>query len=512
MSIIAAFAVPHPPVIVPAVGHGREHGAQATISAYVEVARRIAKLAPDVIVLTSPHAEAYLDWFHIAGGAGARGSFARFGAAGDTYEVAYDEPFVQSLEERCSADGVPAGTAGERDPELDHGTLVPLHFIREAYRAAGAALPPLVRIGLSGLSPLVHYRLGQEIAATADALGRRAVFVASGDLSHKMTADGPYGFAQEGPVFDDEICRIFRTGDLGALLTFDPGMCERAAECGLRSFQIMAGALDRTPVSSELLSHEGTLGVGYGVAAIVPTGPAGSDADRAYGERYAAWHAARLASARRREGLYVRIARRALEGAVTCGKAVHPTRDLLVQLASVRRADAVKEGLAVSDPVAAANGGTTGSMKLSDAVEIDDVLSRRAGCFVSLKKDGQLRGCIGTVAPTRPNLAEEICANAVSAAQRDPRFPPVTKAELPELVYDVDVLSEPEPIADASALDPARYGVIVTADDGRRGLLLPALDGVDTVERQLEIAAKKGGIDLARDHVSLQRFEVVRHL
>jgi len=113
--------------------------------------------------------------------------------------------------------------------------------------------------------------------------------------------------------------------------------------------------------------------------------------------------------------------------------------------------------------------------------------------------------------PAHANLAEEICANAIAAAAHDPRFPSVTADELGDLVYDVDVLSEPEPIASEADLDPRRYGVIVSAHDGRRGLLLPDLEGVDTVSEQVGIAARKGGIDLTRDAYTLERFTVTRH-
>ena len=144
--------------------------------------------------------------------------------------------------------------------------------------------------------------------------------------------------------------------------------------------------------------------------------------------------------------------------------------------------------------------------------ELEDAAPKgAAGCFVSLKKDGELRGCIGTIAPTQDNLAEEICANAISAGRHDPRFPPVTAGEMDELVYDVDVLGAPEAVKSADQLDPERYGVIVSCADGRRGLLLPDLDGVDTVAEQLRIAAAKGHIDLKRDDCLLERFEVVRH-
>ena len=134
---------------------------------------------------------------------------------------------------------------------------------------------------------------------------------------------------------------------------------------------------------------------------------------------------------------------------------------------------------------------------------------RRAGAFVSLKKDGQLRGCIGTILPTRGTLAEEIMQNAISACSRDPRFSPVEEEELEDLIYSVDVLSEPERIFSPKELDVKRYGVIVESN-GKRGLLLPDLSGVDTVEQQLEIARQKGSIG-PREEVQLWRFEVVRH-
>ncbi|MDI6874622.1 AmmeMemoRadiSam system protein A [Candidatus Solincola sp.] len=140
---------------------------------------------------------------------------------------------------------------------------------------------------------------------------------------------------------------------------------------------------------------------------------------------------------------------------------------------------------------------------------LPEELRERAGAFVSLKKGGELRGCIGTFQPTRDNLAEEIVSNAISAATRDPRFPPVSPDELPDLDISVDVLSEPEPVEDISQLDPRRYGVIVQSG-GRLGLLLPDLEGVDTVEEQLDIARRKAGIG-GHEPIHIYRFTVRRH-
>lgn len=241
----------------------------------------------------------------------------------------------------------------------------------------------------------------------------------------------------------------------------------------------MAGALDRTAVSAELLSYEGPFGVGYGVAAFTPMSAVGADQERDFLEQYEDFHANRMADHKAREDLLVRLARLSIESYVRDGRRIDP-----------------------HDPNDVAPLGGPLPAKL---------YKTRAGCFVSLKEDGELRGCIGTILPTRASLAEEICANAISAATRDPRFSAVQPSELSELVYDVDVLTTPEPIESMDELDVRRYGVIVSTCDGRRGLLLPDLDGVDSVEDQVGIAARKGGIDLDHDDWSLERFKVARH-
>ena len=471
MPIIAAFALPHPPLIVPTVGHGREHEIQQTIDAYEKVALRIAELAPDTIVISSPHATLYSDYFQISPGRSARGNLAAFGAPRSRYQVTYDTALVGELCQICEREALSAGTDYEREPDLDHATMVPLHFIQAKYQDF-----KLVRIGLSGQSPAEHYRLGMAVQEAAATLGRRVVYVASGDLSHKLLEDGPYGFAPEGPVFDERITSSFAKADLLDILCMDHSLAERAAECGLRSFQIMAGALDGTPVTGELLSYEGPFGVGYGVAAFEPAGPEASDENRRLLPQYEHWRNDDLRKRRQGEDAYVRLARRSLEAFVREGVRIDPT-----------------------------------ALGLDESDLPKELLHTRAGCFVSLKVDGELRGCIGTISPVQKSLAHEICANAISAGTRDPRFMPVREDDLASLVYDVDVLGEPE-LCSRADLDPARFGVIVSTTDGRRGLLLPDLDGVDTVEQQIKIAAQKGGISTSHDTYQLERFQVVRHL
>lgn len=445
MPILGAFVVPHPPLIIPDVGRGGEKQIEKTIRSYEKVADEIARLKPDTIILSSPHALMYSDYFHISPGQGAEGDFSMFRAKNVRFEETYDEELVKEICRLADQDGFPAGIEGERtyrgDQKLDHGTMIPLYFIRQKYSDF-----KIIRLGLSGLSLKEHYRFGQMIREAVDTLNRRAVYVASGDLSHKLQTYGPYGFAPEGPQYDQRLMNIFEaisggSTDLKALLDFDESFLSEAAECGHRSFVMMAGALDGLSLDVQVLSHEDVTGVGYGIVTLLPK-PAGDP--------------------------YVRLARASLESWIREHK----------------------------------------KLSIPDWVP-EEMRTQKAGAFVSIHEHGDLRGCIGTILSTTDSVAEEIIQNAISASTRDPRFYPIRKDELPNLDISVDVLGSPEVIDSPSMLDVKRYGVIVSYGR-RRGLLLPDLDGVDTVEDQIDIARQKGGIR-STDPYTLERFEVIRH-
>jgi AmmeMemoRadiSam system protein A len=171
-----------------------------------------------------------------------------------------------------------------------------------------------------------------------------------------------------------------------------------------------------------------------------------------------------------------------------------PTLHPLVQLAKETIENYVRHGKIVQPPK-----------------ELTPEMEKRAGTFVSIHKHGMLRGCIGTIEPTQANVAQEVIQNAISSATRDPRFPPIGPEELADLDIKVDVLGESEPVDGLEELDPKRYGVIVqSARDWRKGLLLPDLEGVDTVEYQVDIARRKAGIRPG-EPIKLYRFEVVRY-
>lgn len=460
MGISAGFMVPHPPLIIPEVGRGEEKKIQKTIDAYHGAAEKIGRLQPETIVLLSPHQTMYADYFHISPGQGARGDFGQFGAGQISMEIPYDTEFVRVLCEAAEAAGIQAGTLGERQKKLDHGTMVPLYFVNQYWTGYR-----LVRIGLSGLSLAAHYRLGQCVREAAQTLGQNTVLIASGDLSHKLKEDGPYGYQEEGPAYDARIMDVMGRGAFGELLEFSEDFCEKAAECGHRSFTILAGAFDRTAIETEQLSYEGPFGVGYGICAYQPCG---HDGTRNFLEQYEEKERVRLLTRREQEDPYVRLARYTIEAFVGTGKCPE-----------------IPKGLP------------------------EELYNTRAGAFVSLKEDGRLRGCIGTIQAVRGSLAEEIMRNAVSACSEDPRFSPVEAWEVERLIISVDVLGEKEKVSSPEELDAARYGVIVTRG-ARRGLLLPNLEGVDTVEQQIAVAKQKAGIK-AYESVEMERFEVIRH-
>ena len=461
MPVLGAFMVPHPPMIIPSVGRGSEAQIRKTTEAYDAVAKEIAALQPETIVITSPHAVMYADYFSISSGKGAKGSFASFGAPQTAFEETYDTELVEEISLLADARDFPAGTLGNREKALDHGTMVPLWFIRRHY-----ADGKIVRIGLSGLSLADHYTLGTMIREAADRLNRRIVFVASGDLSHKLQEYGPYGYAPEGPAYDERIMDVCGRAAFDELFQFDESFCDKAAECGHRSFVIMAGALDGVSVEAKALSHEDITGVGYGICSFYP---GEEDSQRHFLASWLKEQRDKAAALQQTADAYVSLARMSLEYYVRTGRV----------------------------------------MKMP-AETPEEMKNRQAGAFVSVHEHGRLRGCIGTIFPTEPSLAEEIIQNAVSAAARDPRFSPVREEELPYLEISVDVLGTPEDIDSAEQLDVKKYGVIVSSGR-KKGLLLPDLDGVDSVEQQIQIASQKGGIRPG-EPVRLQRFEVIRHI
>lgn len=434
--MLSTYIMPHPPIARPEVGKGREKEIQNTLDAYRKASKMIAEDAPETIVVISPHSIVYSDAFYIAGGKRWKGNLAQFDAPNVSLDFENDLELADEVIKLSKEKRIPVVFDERGSTRPDHGSVVPLAFIAEAYKNF-----KVLRISPSFLSDSILVEMGSIIERAAAHLGRKITFLASGDLSHRLKEDGPYGFVKEGPVFDKQVTDIMKSCKFTEFQKFDPAFLEMAAQCGLPGFIMMSGALTNYKVTSEFLSYEGTFGVGYAVCAF------------------------------KIRDQYISLAQKSLEHYIKTGTKLELTEDEKREMP-------------------------------------DSMFSEKAGCFVSLKKYGDLRGCIGTIYPTQKSIAEEIINMAIQAGTRDPRFYAVKENELSDLVYDVDVLYPPEP-ATKDQLDVKKYGVIVSTKL-KRGLLLPNLEGVDTVDYQLAIACQKAGIRSGEDY-EIERFLVERH-
>ncbi|MDO8963229.1 MAG: AmmeMemoRadiSam system protein A [Coriobacteriia bacterium] len=459
---ILGVIAPHPPIMVPAVGRDRAAATEASARALRSAAGLLERFAPDTVVVISPHSPGFADAFMVSDEPTREGDLAQFGAPASRRSVPGDQALARAILDAAVEAGIPAvgrsSVHAGRNDELDHGVLVPMAFLDPDGRY------PTVDIAFSLLPASTHAEFGSLIRLAADRIGRRVAFVASGDCSHRLSRSAPAGFSPRAHLFDELLLAAVAAGDFAALAAIDEELREEAGECGWRSFVTMGGFLSGTDAAAKALVYEAPWGVGYLTAVFAPEGELAGLPDVATAGDPAG---AKGGSKGDAESELVTLARATVEQYI--------------------RGGSVPEAGPLRDPA----------------------LPLRAGAFVTLYENGELRGCIGTIAPTQPTLAAEIVHNAVQAATEDPRFPPVTEEELDSLDIKVDVLHEPEPIHLTADLDPAVYGVIVTSG-WKRGLLLPDLEGVDSVDAQLAIAMRKGGI-APGEHVSIQRFKVDRY-
>ena len=455
-SIVFSGIAPHPPIMVPEVGGESAVEVRGSIDGMAELTKRLIASGAETVVLISPHAPLEPYAFVAYEGPVLQGNFANFRAPAVRFKASLDEELLQAISEAAATEDYEVVGLGSGQ-NLDHGTAVPLYFLQR-----NGWTGRVVALGYSFLSNEDHLRFGGCIGTAINQTRRRAGLIASGDLSHRLKPDAPAGYNPHAYIFDNEVVDALRTNSPKRIINIDPDLRRTAGECGYRSMLIALGATEEQGWASAVIHYEAPFGVGYLVAQLTGKQPASQQhheqntvTDDLNGESVSAADLTHLARA-------------AVETYVLRGTQIDSSQ---------------------------ANA---------------ELLSTRAACFVSLKThDGQLRGCIGTIEPARNTLADEIIANAINAATRDPRFAPVSVGELSQLRYSVDVLSEPEPTTLAD-LDPAVYGVIVEDESGsHRGLLLPDLEGVDSVAKQVEIAARKAGIS-PETPIKVSRFRVSR--
>ena len=461
-SLVFAGIAPHPPIMVPEVGRDAIAEVRSSIEGMAELTRRIIDCQTETVILISPHAPLEASAFVAYDGPQLYGDFANFRAPTATAHAELDGELLDEITRSAATENLVVLKIRGRD--LDHGTAVPLYFLqRNGWHGK------VVALGYTFLSNEDHLRFGNCISSAVAQLGRRVAFVASGDLSHRLKRGAPAGYSPEAHLFDEEVVDAIRGGATDRIVNIDQDLRRTAGECGYRSMLVALGIIKDANKSTEVISYEAPFGVGYLVAQLINLTPKASD-------KIAGGKRPQLAPASDVEEFLSEPAERATDVHRPSGTA--------------RASDGIP-ALARRTIETFVNSGTI----IEASEELPAELNVRAGCFVSIKThNGDLRGCIGTIEPVKETLAQEIIANAVSAATLDPRFSPVRADELPNLKYSVDVLSPPE-LCTSADLDPSIFGVIVEDANGvLRGLLLPNLASVETAEQQIEIASRKAGI------------------
>ena len=421
--IVYGCITPHPPIMVPQIGKGREAEVSNSIEAMGRIGEDLAKAQPDTVCVVSPHGAGFPYAMGVVSAPSSRGTLARWGGPEIDYSFANDLDMAEAILDEATASDLPVRRIEDAEYPLDHGVMVPAYFLIDELRSR-----TLIPLSFSSLPLEEHFEFGRTVAKAAKKTGKRVAFLASGDLSHRLLPDAPAGYDPIGHEFDSRVKEAVASLDSDALVNMDSDLISKAGECGLRSIVMLMGALAEEEVESEVLSYEGPFGVGYLTASLRPKqkstvglGPS-----------------------------LVKLAREAVEQYVRDGSVA------------------------------------------AGSVELEDEMRQKAGVFVTIRRCGELRGCIGTAAPAKDNLRDEVVANAIGAATRDPRFPRVSLDELLDLEYSVSLLTPMEPIDGPEDLDPAKYGLVVRKGS-RSGLLLPGIRQVKTPAQQIGICNRESG-------------------
>ncbi len=464
---------PHPPILLHEIGKGEEKAASKTLEGLSQLTQVVQMIEPQLIVVITPHGNVFSDGICILNEKEVYGDFSMFGSPEISMSKTLNLEFNQLLEKRLIEEHIDyllLDNTSAKDygiqVELDHGTMVPLHFIDKSYTSY-----QLIHITIGLFSLMELYTVGCIIGDVIESYGQDAVILASGDLSHALSSDGPYCFHPDGPIFDQQVVSALEISDYEALLTMDEQLHENAKACGLRPFVMALGAIDKVESVSKVFSYEGPFGVGYLTGIInINTKTIGGLLEKLKIKKInqkQEWF--------NTEDDYIRLARASIDEWVEHHKKLdwesykrHLTHE------SIQRLE-----------------------------------NNKAGIFVSIHKEKELRGCIGTLQATKKSMADEIISNAISACASDFRFPPVTQNECLDLEIKVDILHDLEPIKSKEELDVKIFGIVVQ-QGSKMGLLLPNLKGVTTIEQQLAIAKQKAGITSDED-VLIYRFEVERH-
>ena len=311
------FIMPHPPIIIPEIGKGREKEAQKTIDGCRMAADRIADERPGTIIIISPHGPSYSNVVCIAGDPVLKGDLGNFGFRRLAYEFRNNIDLTGFIYDEMNKRGIHAVVNNKKardiydiDPAIDHGALVPLHYVLEKFDEFN-----LVHLATAISGPMDLYKCGMAIKEGAEKTDEKVVLIASSDLSHRLKSDGPYEYNPEGPRYDKFVVDCIKKREFARFLDVSHHMRECAGECGHRAISISLGAFEGRSCRTEVFSYEGPFGVGYMTAGIYDEGKGESVM-----YQYSLLKENKMSSLRKNESPYVKLARETIENYIKTGK------------------------------------------------------------------------------------------------------------------------------------------------------------------------------------------------
>ncbi|SFB18348.1 Aromatic ring-opening dioxygenase, LigB subunit [Acetitomaculum ruminis DSM 5522] len=465
MSIISTYVLPHAQALIPEISKDRISKFEATTISYNEIAEKIAAIEPETIIIINSHEAVYGDYFHINNKECASGDFSAYGAGNVKFSFDYDTELVKAIENICLEKDFPAGTEGEDKP-LSHGIMVPLYYLNKYIKNEYK----VVSISISGLGNSIHYKFGQLINDAVEATGRKAIVIASGDFSHRVKKDSPFGYHKNGALYDGLLTTALRKTDFLNLFGFEDDMVLAATECVLMPITIMAGCLDGKNPVPDFKSYEAPFGIGMCVCGFTIDDFEENDSTRRF---------LRILNERILDGVD-----RKIENAPNAIKISMITLQTL--LTEDRIIDANELPKEITDPL----------------------INDHNGVFVSFKINKRARGSMGSFTVTTSNVVTEIITMTVAAASNDLRFKPITLEELDAISVTVDIIEPLESIQFLNQVNHRKHGLYIEKD-GVIGLCLPNAQDFKSSKQMLEIALAEAGFKEDDDY-KMYRFDTMR--
>lgn len=465
MGEIAKFYVmPHPTMIIPELGDGEETKITATTSACEKVADEIGEIKPDTVIVITPHGPLFGNAVAFTNEEKIYGQIKKDDETKVFLNFDINTSLINNITTDLKKENINCVNINSKscelygiEYELDYGTIIPMYFIDKKLSDY-----KIIQITCGEFSKFELYKIGMIIKKAVEESESKAVCIASGELSHRLTEDGPYGYTPEGKNFDVEIQSLLKNGDVLNIYNMDNMKIDAAGTCGMNPLYTMLGVMNGNEVKGNILSYEGPFGIGYAVIDFSLSKTEINMYEQIINEKNKKFQN-RLED----ETIYAKLARESL------------TKFLM-------------EGIKIEVP----------------SYVTDEMIQNKAGVMISIMKDRKIVANSGYYLPRADNIAEEIINCAINLTSVNVNQTGFGIKDLEDIDIYVETITDVEKVS-IEELNPEEYGVYVRSGM-KSGMFFPRIPGVETSEQQLNAALQQGNISSFDDYI-IKRFKVTSH-